>query len=160
MSELLPLHEHIIEISNPDRGQVSSISREGLWQGLVDFAKNPTQFIDALQSCRLAGQEQTAAGVVVTRCLNFGSFELHDQVTLIENRQIITDVEQTQAYPASRFIVTIEEPAEGALFLRFQYLEAFVTGISDNAQIQTLRRQAWSQKDRDVVDRILSSRAQ
>ena len=57
-------------------------------------------------------------------------------------------------WPASAFLIRIEEPEAGSLFVRFVYEEQS-SGENDNPMVMSLRRQAYEAKDRVLIERIL-----
>ena len=54
-----------------------------------------------------------------------------------------------------RLTITIEEPAAGALFLRFVYTADGVASAED-AALQGFREQAWLENDREMLRSLRS----
>lgn len=151
MTALNLVHEHIIEIARAEQNN-GLLTRDDLWNQLKDFICSPQLFIESLEACSISTD---SSQTVISRTLDFGAFKLKDTVELIDERQAITRVPATDMIPESEFAITIEEPEKGALFMRFCYKEAYKQGLSDNDQVQGLRKKAWEDKDLRVVEMMM-----
>ena len=147
--------EHLVQINDPLMPLLTPLSREQLWRGLVARAHDPCQFVTGLIGATvetLPAGERTSR---LARVLDFGAFQVHDQVVLTPMVCVVHHVEAGEDYPASRLTIGIEEPAEDALFLRFTYVfeEAGPQSALDEVT-ESLRRQAYERADLDTVQRI------
>jgi hypothetical protein len=151
MTVLNLVHEHIIEIARAEQNN-GLLTRDDLWNQLKDFICSPQSFIESLEACAISADSSQTH---ISRTLDFGAFKLKDTVELIDGRQAITRVPATDMIPESEFTITIEEPEKGSLFMRFCYKEAYKQGLSDNDQVQGLRKKAWEDKDLRVVEMMM-----
>ena len=148
-------YEHLIEINNPLLPLLDPLDREELWQGLLQRAYAPEQFILGLEGARVDRVTRDGAATVLHRTLNYGSFLVVDRVTLYPNAAVVTEVRSPQGALEARLTVTIEEPAARRLYLRFLYeLEQDEPADGLGAVTAALRKQAWFASDMDAVARI------
>ena len=108
--------EHIVQINDPDNDGIKPMSRQQLWEGLLLRAKDPGKFNNGL-SCRV--DEVTEDSFV--RYIQAGDTEFREQVSLTYQKKIetVTAGDDQSIYAES--IASIEEPANGYLFVRFIY---------------------------------------
>ena len=153
--------EHLVQINDPLMPLISPLTRAEIWHGLQLRAHSPMQFVMGLEGCVIESQEQIAGNTVLTRVLDFGPFQVHDQVTLIAQEQVRVLAPATKMWPRSEATVTIEEPEEDALFLRFRY-ELDLSDDSEDMDETTvaIRKQAYVAADMDTVQRIRELTAQ
>ena len=109
--------EHLIEINDLLNPLMDTITREQLWRGLVMRAESPKTFVPQLDEATIS--ERTDAGF--TRRLRYGELVVLDHVVLTPLQKVRYDVPQQGEIGASNLTMTIEEPAEGRLFVRFSY---------------------------------------
>jgi hypothetical protein len=149
--------EHLIQINDPLIPLLTPLTRTQLWQGLLVRAHRPTEFVMGLDSCTI---ESEAPGpdersTVLKRVLDFGPFQVHDEVTLTPMTQVRVLAPATDKWPRSVSIVRIEEPEEGVLFLRFIYELDMEEGHGElDETVVALRKQAYKAADLDTVQRI------
>lgn len=147
-------YEHLIEINDP-RLPLLPLTREQLWRGLVLRAYFPQQFIFGLDNAVTGELASDDASKVLERTLDYGSFTVRDIVRLYEFESICTDVEAGPAWPQSRLVIAIEEPAAGRLYLRFIYEWDQTTAESELDQVTlSIRQQAYHASDLDTVARL------
>ena len=133
---------HLIEINATDNPLIDPLSRDQLWRGLVLRAERPTLFVLALDACEITGRSENG----ISRTLQFGKLIIHDEVQFVPQQNEI---------PASDLTMTIEEPAAGALFVRFEYDDH--QAASDDAEAEFyngFRRDAYKESDIDTVRKI------
>lgn len=141
------IHEHIIRIP-------ALISREQLWAGIEHAMRYPELYVEHMVSSQVL-EDKTQDGIqCLTREINFGQFRLKDTVALVEGKEAQTSVSVGGNWPASAFLIRIEEPEAGSLFVRFVYEEQS-SGENDSPMVMSLRRQAYEAKDRVLIERIL-----
>lgn len=108
---------HLVEINDPLNPLIAMLTRQELWNGLVQRAKEPAQFVIGLDSCRIISR----IGEVIRRELRFGALIVRDRVTFLPLESVCYEVEATDNFPASTLIMRIEEPRPERLFVRFEY---------------------------------------
>ena len=147
MSALLEF-EHIIQVNDPNQPELTVLSREVLWQGLVYRASYPDHFNPAL-SCRLEPDTEHR----FVRHIGAGDLQLRDEVTLLPMQEIRTLIDgRTQAMHAES-IATIEEPEPGQLFVRFRYRRDSVA-VEGGLNADAFLKQAYQQQDREALATI------
>ena len=147
--------EHLIQINDPLIPLLTQLTREQLWQGLSVRAYRPTEFVMGLESCVIESETAAAGHTELKRVLDFGPFQVRDEVTLTPMRQVRVLAAATDKWPRSVSIVRIEEPEEGVLFLRFIYELDLEEGHSElDETVVGLRKQAYMAADMDTVQRI------
>jgi len=108
--------EHIVQINDPEDRNIRPLTREQLWDGLLMRARDPGRFNSAL-SCRV--DQVSNEGFI--RYIQAGDTEFRERVTLTHQEKIET-VTSGQDQPIhAESVTSIEEPAEGYLFVRFCY---------------------------------------
>lgn len=148
-------YEHLVQINDPLMPLLDTLTRNQLWQGLVLRAEEPTQFVLGLENATIHSHEVRGGVHELTRTLDFGSFQVEDRVTLVRDRRSEIHTKAGPTWPASRLIITIEEPAPELLFLRFVYeLDETPGEAALDPIIVALREQAYESADLDTVVRI------
>jgi len=137
--------EHIVQINDPDNDSIKPMSREQLWDGLLLRAKDPVKFNNGL-SCRV--DESTEDSFI--RYIKAGDSEFREQVSLTYQEKIetVTAGDDQSIYAES--IASIEEPANGYLFVRFIYrrdLEDSKEGVLIGEHLKS----AYVQVDIDAI---------
>ncbi|WP_420226328.1 AtaL-like protein [Pigmentiphaga litoralis] len=147
--------EHLVQINDPRVPLIQPLTRMDIWHGLVLRAHHPTEFIMGLEGCVIETQEEQGRQTLLTRVLDFGPFQVHDRVTLTPMHEVRVLALATDRWPRSEATVTVEEPEEGAIFLRFTY-ELDLADDSDDMDETTveIRKQAYVAADLDTVKRI------
>ena len=142
---------HLIEINAADNPLIAPLSRAQLWRGLVLRAERPTLFVLALDACDITGRSENG----ISRTLQFGKLIIHDEVYFVPQQFVRYHVPQQIEIPASDLTMTIEEPAAGALFVRFDYDDHQDTADDAEAEFyNNFRRDAYKESDIDTVRKI------
>lgn len=150
---MIKIHEHIIEVTNPYDDLADALDTSTLWRQLEHFARHPSDYVEAMKKS-VVHEHFEGNQLVLKRELDFGGLTVADTVRFDEGKSVITDVQQSKEFPASRFTISLESPAqEGCYFLRFIYEEDVAQAPQEDIYLQ-LRKQAYEQKDRDLVDMI------
>ncbi|MBP0600378.1 DUF1857 family protein [Herbaspirillum sp. LeCh32-8] len=140
---------HLIQINDPLNPLVDTLTREQLWRGLVMRAEAPKLFMPHLDDCRLDEKNLDS----VRRELRYGQLVIRDKVTYLPQIQVLYEVPAQGEIAASRMSMTIEEPQESVLFVRFEYddgqPEAAAGG--EEAFYNEFRRSAYQEADIDTV---------
>jgi hypothetical protein len=140
--------EHLIQINDPLNPFVDSMTREQLWEGLVLRAEQPQLFVLGLDSCTILSRE----GNVLERELHYGQATVRDRVTLDASRSVRYDILPTADYVGGSLTMTIEQPDDLQLFLRFEYATTLpVSTDQDAVQTQEIVKSAYRENDIDTV---------
>lgn len=147
--------EHLVEINDPLMPLLTELTREQLWRGLVARAHDPASFIPTLDGAEVEVRGTHDNVVELSRTLDYGTFQVRDDVRLVDGERTEIRTRAGPSWPASRLTIGIEEPQPGALFLRFVYESDEVEGTGALDQVTSeLRRQAYIASDIDTVQRI------
>ena len=144
--------EHLIQINDPQNPPIAPpiapLTRSQIWRGLVHRARQPKQFIEALDACEVNVYGDT----VLTRTLTFGQLVIHDQVTFTPEDSIRYDIEASSEVPGGTLLMTIEEPGPGQLFVRFAYdTGALAGGPPREAFYDEYVKQAYVEADVESI---------
>lgn len=140
--------EHLIQINDPLNPFVESMTRAQLWEGLVLRAEQPKLFVMGLDSCTILSRD----GNVLERELRYGQATVRDRVTLQESQSVRYDILATAEYVGGSLTMTIEQPDELQLFLRFEYATTLpVSTDQDAVQTQEIVKSAYRENDIDTV---------
>ncbi|WP_034296136.1 SRPBCC family protein [Herbaspirillum sp. RV1423] len=139
---------HLIQINDPLNPLIDNLTREQLWRGLVMRAEAPQLFMPHLDECRLS--DKTADSV--RRMLRYGELRIHDIVTYQPLLRVHYQVPAQGEIPTSSMSMTIEEPEEEALFVRFEYDDGAPEEVdSESAFYDQFRRSAYEEADIDTI---------
>lgn len=139
---------HLIEINNPLNPLIDTLSREQLWRGLVMRTEDPKRFVPYLDECRIVGR--SSAGI--ERVLRYGEKEIRDQVSFLPQLRVHYHVPEQTDIPVSDLNMTIEEPQDELLFVRFEYDDHNTAPESTaEAFYNEFRRSAYQESDIDTV---------
>lgn len=146
-------HEHIIRVASP-----GEMTREAIWRELVRYAREPQYYVDGIVSAEIRDEEASENGVVsFLRSTVFetgGCFE--ERVVLRYLESVLARFSGNANCPSSSFLIRIEEPEQGSLFLRFVYeQESDHPALKTQPQLAGLMKQAYEAKDKDIVRRML-----
>jgi hypothetical protein len=142
--------EHLIQINDPLNPLVVAMTREQLWEGLVLRAEQPQLFVIGLDSCAILSRD----GDVMERELHFGQAVVRDRVTLTPNDNVRYDILPTAEHVGGSLTMTIEQPDEAQLFLRFKYsttLPEKENPTPDEMQTSEIVKSAYRESDIDTV---------
>ena len=96
----------------------------------------------------------------IERKLRFGQLVIHDQVHFQSLQNVHYQVPQQNEIPASDLYMSIEEPQQGALFVRFDYDDhSGDTESTEEAFYNEFRRSAYQEADIDTI-RVIRQLAQ
>lgn len=151
--QFVKFHEHIVRV--PTRVGDVEIKRSDLWEGLGHFVLHPGEYVEVIEKASCEGCLESGS---LTRVVDFGKFSVEDRVTLVPEREIVFDVRGDDAVPPSRFTIRLEEPEEGSLFVRFIYEEPELKGDAAHPMYVRLRKNAYEQKDRETIEKIIERR--
>ena len=140
--------EHLVQINDPLNPLLDPLTRDQLWRGLKRRAENPKEFVLALDAADIG----TSSDNTLTRTLSFGRLQIRDHVTLVPEREVRYDIEAAAEVPGGTLVMTIEEPAEEQLFVRFAYdTKAIAGGPPRDAYYDEYVKQAYVEADVDSI---------
>ena len=143
--------EHLIQINDPLNPLVETMTREQLWEGLVLRAEQPQLFVMGLDSCSILSRTDST----MERELHYGHATVRDHVTLTPNQSVRYDILATADYVGGSLTMTIEQPDELQLFLRFEYKTSLPSAEAaadpDAHQTQEIVKSAYRESDIDTV---------
>lgn len=148
--------EHLLQVTDPTDPRVPPMGRDALWRGLLRRVETPQQFPLGPDRCELragTGADERR------RSIHFGALRFEDHVRLQPGERIEFLPEPHEGAAPVRLTVCIEEPAAGALFLRFVY-ESDDEPSADAKALQRYREQAWLEMDRDMLRTLREWQAQ
>ncbi len=139
---------HLIQINDPLNPLIDVMTREELWRGLVLRAEAPKLFMPHLDACELSDKNADS----VRRMLRYGELVIADIVTYQALVSVHYQVPAQGDIPLSGMSMTIEEPAPGALFVRFEYDDGAPEQVgSEEAFYDQFRRSAYEEADIDTI---------
>ena len=143
--------EHLIQINDPLNPLVESLTREQLWEGLVLRAEQPQLFVMGLDSCSILSRTDST----MERELHYGQATVRDHVTLTPQKSVRYDISATADYVGGSLTMTIEQPDELQLFLRFEYRTSLPSADQnvdpDAHQTEEIVKSAYRESDIDTV---------
>jgi Domain of unknown function (DUF1857) len=149
--------EHLVQINDPLNPLIDPLDRNTLWQGLKRRAENPKEFVLALDGFEVL--ERSADSI--RRALTFGRLVIRDEVRFVPQHQVRYEIEPGGEVPAATLTTTIEEPAPGELFVRFEYDVKPVMGAAPReAFYDEYVKQAYVEADIDSIVTIRRLAAQ
>ncbi|WP_211442587.1 SRPBCC family protein [Collimonas humicola] len=142
---------HLIEINDPLNPLIDTLTREQLWRGLVMRAEQPLLFVEHLDDCRLSDKSVQS----VARELRYGKVIVKDVVSYLPQLQVRYQVPKQQDIAGSSLIMTIEEPEQEMLFVRFEYeddaVERQPAAQAEQEFYDEFRRSAYQEADIDTI---------
>ncbi len=140
--------EHLIEVNDLAEPLQSPLSREELWFGLLCRAEDARPFLPGLEACNIVERSEDH----LVRDLHFGNVVIRDHVTFETLEWIRFESEANAEHAGGSLTISIEEPQQGALFLRFRYLTTLPESAgSEDGQYAGYVRSAYHQSDLDTV---------
>jgi hypothetical protein len=152
---MMKIHEHLVKVCSPLDPLSKSMTQAQLWRWLEWFVRHPHDFTEAMEASHVEENLDEQGRSVLKRELDFGSMKVNDKVIIEVGRCIRTEVAANEHWAAGAFTITVVQPKEnGSVFLKFTYEEDRDEPMGDD-MISNLRRKAYEQKDRDMVDLIV-----
>lgn len=142
---------HLVEINDPRNPLIDPLTREQLWRGLVLRAEMPTRFVPWLDTCDISHRTEGS----IRRALRYGDTVIRDTVTFHKLASVHYHVPRQGDIPEADLTMTIEEPYEGGLFVRFEYDDhSGEAKGEDQAMVNDFRRSAYKESDIDTIRTI------
>ena len=140
--------EHIVQINDPGNPLIPSLTRDQLWLGLMARAEDATPFLPGLEACHILERGDCR----LERRLDFGKAAIEDVVTWVRFEWMCFEVKRTDTHAGGTLTITIEEPEENHLFLRFAYATTLgeIAGDEDAAYAEFVKS-AYHESDIETV---------
>ena len=140
--------EHLIQINDPANPLIEALTLDQLWTGLMHRVNNPVPFLPGLERCTIVSRE----GNELLRELDFGAAVIQDKVSFVEAAWVRFDIQPGDTHAGGSLTITIEEPEEGSLFLRFAYATTLgeIAGDEDAAYAEFVKS-AYHESDIETV---------
>lgn len=139
---------HLVQINDPLNPLLDALSHSQLWRGLVLRAQAPMLFVPHLDSCDLLERGTDT----LTRQLRYGTLTIRDFVTFSAPLSVRYQVPAQPDIPVSSLTMSIEEPQDGVLFVRFAYEDDTPDAAgSMEAYYNEFRRSAYQESDIDTI---------
>lgn len=119
--------EHVIAINDPDNPLVADLTRDQVWFGLLYRVEDPRPFLPGLDACTILERGEDS----LLRALRFGQVVIHDQVFLEAFEAVTFESRATPQHAGGSLRISIEEPNENELILRFVYRTTLPESESD-----------------------------
>ena len=143
------LYSHI-QILTQETAEVVDV----LWEGLMRFVHEPEKFNDQVKSCTVTPGAGDRPGTVFDRTLDFGSHRVKETVYLNESARLMEfHVQETKDYPSSCLRMEISRTTQQLPAVTFTYFAHSEPKVP--ASLRPLIEQAWEQKDKAILERIL-----
>ena len=140
--------EHLVQVNDPNNANLTPISREELWQGLVLRARNPQKFNRSLEcTTKTLGHNE------FLRTIKVGNSRFCEHVVLYPDQKIRTSTIAEIDQIIAQSMTCIEEPESGFLFVRFSY-ERELEESNQEVDIGEHLKSAYVQADRDAIAMI------
>ncbi len=149
--EMLKLHEHTQTLT-PEMAEC--ISQDDLWNGLLRFVHEPEKFNAQIENSTVKTGASDRPDTVFERVLDFGSHRVQDTVYLSPDALTIEfHVRETKDYPSSCLRMVVSRSEEKLPCVTFSYFAVREPQVPSN--LRPLIRQAWEQKDKDILEQIV-----
>jgi hypothetical protein len=143
--------EHLVEINDLQDPMCFIISRAQLWRGLVMRAEQAQLFITYIDECIISERHESG----MKRANRFGELVVHDQVYLQHEQSVRYEVAAQGEINASSLVMSIEEPQENSLFVRFSYDYGDSSELSQEQEMyNSYRRAAYVEADVETIRMI------
>lgn len=141
---------HLVEINDPLNPLIDTLTRAQVWRGLVLRAEQPGLFMPHLDRCELSERKTES----VTRVLYYGKVSIRDTVVYYPGKRVEYWVPQQPDIAASKLTMSIEEPSEGHLLVRFEYEDSAGVTADVDAFYNEFRQSAYKEADIDTISLI------
>lgn len=144
-------YEHLIEVNDLLNPLILALTREQLWQGLVLRAERPEMFVLGLDESIIQKRE----GNTLERELRFGQARILDRVIFTPMHSVRYETAATDDHAGGSLTMSIEEPSEHRLFVRFTYSTTLSEVQADgDPRYSEFVKSAYREADIDTVQRI------
>ena len=142
-------YEHLVQINDLTQVDLLPLTRAELWRGLVLRAARPELFDQSIDESLPVSEDATQ----LVREVRRGDTRIRERVDLQAEETVRMTVLEGTSLAGSALVFRIEEPAPGALFVRFTY-ELAGAGVPDAEPERHALRQAYYYADLETVRHI------
>lgn len=140
--------EHLVEVNDFNNGFVPHLTRAQLWKGLLRRIEEPHLFLEGVESVEVSKKSETQW----LRQMQLGILDVEEEITLVPLEKIICQATKNEAHGGGSLVITIEEPEQNSLFVRFAYhTEHFDL---EDPLFEDFIKQAYLQTDIDTIRKI------
>jgi hypothetical protein len=148
-------YEHIIQINDFNNPMLVPLSRRQLWMGLLRRAERPEEFLIGVERVTVVERGPDW----FRREMQLGKLTVLDHISLEEETSVHFQTEASEQHDGGSFLMRIEEPSPGALFVRFVYKTSLPeTGPMDteagDAYFASYVKAAYRDTDVDSIRKI------
>lgn len=142
-------YEHLVQINDLTRSDIAPLTRTALWNGLVLRMARPELFDETIDESRAVSEDDAQ----LVRDVRRGNATIRERVDLKPEDLVTLTVLDGTSLAGSALAYRIEEPAAGALFVRFTY-ELRGEGVPEAEPERQALRQAYYYADLETVRHI------
>lgn len=142
-------YEHLVQVNDSTRPDIRPLTRTELWRGLLLRAARPELFDTSIDATTTLEESATSLLREVRRAQRC----LTERVELTPETMVTITAVGGSDLAGSHLEMRIEEPAPGALFVRFTYALRGPAVPTDDGERQALK-QAYYFADLDTVRHI------
>jgi hypothetical protein len=139
--------EHLVQVNDLANPAQTNLTREEVWFGLLCRAEDPRPFLPGLERCVIVERRDD----LLVRQLHFGAAMIEDRVSFVELQWMRFESAATAEHAGGSLTISIEEPAPGDVFLRFQYATTLPEAASQDVQVAEIVRSAYHESDLDTL---------
>ena len=140
--------EHLVQVNDLTNTDITALTRNQLWQGLVLRARNPDKFNKSLHCTSEEFDENE-----FVRTIDTGNSSFCERVVLYPEEKICTRTIAEPKQIHAESTACIEEPEAGYLFVRFSYKRE-LDGADGQVDVAEHLKSAYVQIDRDAIAMI------
>lgn len=138
-------YEHRVQVNDVTVARPLTLAE--LWRGLILRAEEPVPFLAGLDACTILERQPHR----IERELRFGQTLVRDRVLFTPRHRLRFEIRGRMGLTGDSLQITIEEPAEGDLYLRFRYDVALSDDMPEDSPEAEALRNAYHGSDLDTV---------
>lgn len=142
-------HEHLVAVNDQSNPFGYFVSRQQLWRGLILRVEKPQTFIPGVESVVIARSSDYSW----RREMQLGALLVRDTINLQPEELIQFVTEPGESHRGGSLLITIEEPEQASLFVRFCY-EIPSSDDPEDEQYEDYLKEMWRQVDVECVRMI------
>ncbi len=143
-------YEHLIQINDPADPMLTPLSRQQLWRGLLRRVERPSEFLVGVEAVRIVERGEGW----LKREMQLGNLLVCDHVRFEHLHSVHFDTAPSEQHQGGSMHMQIEEPSEGALFVRFSYHTPLLEDgqyNAEEAQLIDYVKHAYRDTDVDAI---------
>ncbi|WP_373975799.1 SRPBCC family protein [Chitinibacter sp. SCUT-21] len=143
--------EHLVQINDLMHPTAEILTRNQVWQGLVYRAEFPMEFVEHIDEAEVLQRHNAG----IHRRVLMGKLEVIDHIYYEHEASVHYDTQESEMHLGGQMWMKIEEPQEGALFIRFIYETPHPVGADPELdKYLSFLKSAWQETDIDTVKMI------